>query len=112
MSKMSCEQACALAAFVLADGKQDMTAENIIKAVEATGVKCCPAWAAVFAEYLKSHNPMDLVAQFGSAAAAPAAAAPAAEAEEKKEEKKVEEEAVIGFAFGASSSSSDEEDDS
>ena len=111
MSKMSCEQACALAAFVLADGKQEMTAENIIKVVEATGVKCCPTWAAVFAEYLKSHNPMDLVAQFGSASAAPAVAAPAAEAE-KKEEKPVEEEPVIaGFAFG-DSSSSEEEDDS
>ena len=39
-----------------------MSAENITKVCQAAGMKVCPQWAAVFAEYLQIKNPLDLVA--------------------------------------------------
>ncbi|CAL6030436.1 Ribosomal_protein P1B [Hexamita inflata] len=107
MAQVNCDQACALAAFVLADAKQEMTAENITKVIQDAGIKVNAQWVKVFAEFLKVKNPLELLAQIGSGSSASAVvAAPATEAPAK--EKTEEEQIVAGFAFGDSSSSEEE----
>ena len=110
---MNSELACVLASIILADGKQEITADNIKKVLKAAGVEVKPQWPILFAQYLAEKDIMELMTSIGSAAPAQAVAAEAAPAEEKKEEKKVEEEPVIaGFAFGDSSSDDDDSDSS
>eukprot|EP00703_Trepomonas_sp_PC1_P001843 JAP94763.1 Ribosomal protein P1B [Trepomonas sp. PC1] len=102
------EQSVALASLILAEGKQEFSAENLNKTLKAAGLEICPCWVTVFAEYLKNKNPLELVAQIGSGSSAVAGSAPAVQEKVVEKEKTEEEQIVAGFAFGASSSSEEE----
>ncbi|KXS19121.1 hypothetical protein M427DRAFT_469276 [Gonapodya prolifera JEL478] len=110
------EQACAYAALILVDEGLPVTADKIIKLVEAAGIEMEGIWAKLFAKALEGR---DLAAHFTNfseaptasvSVAAPVAAAPAADApaddkkggkkEEKKKEEKKEEEEDDDMGFG------------
>eukprot|EP00178_Gracilaria_changii_P021747 TRINITY_DN64493_c0_g1_i1.p1 TRINITY_DN64493_c0_g1~~TRINITY_DN64493_c0_g1_i1.p1 ORF type:complete len:109 (+),score=36.60 TRINITY_DN64493_c0_g1_i1:77-403(+) len=100
------EQACVLAALILADDGIAVTEEKIKAILKAAGVDVEPFWPGMFAKCLDGVDIKDMVSNVGSgsggAAAAPAAggaAEPAAE--EKVEEKKEEsEESDDDMGFG------------
>ena len=108
---MNSELACTLAAIILADAKQEITAEAIAKVCKAANVEVKAQWPILFAQFLAGKDIKELLTAIGTAGPAPAAAAAASAPaeEEKKKEKTEEEQIVAGFAFGADSSSSEEE---
>lgn len=81
------------AVLLLHGAGKEVTQENIVAVIKASGAEADDAKAKVLAEAVKDVNFEDLLKQaaVAPAAAAPAAAAPAAGAE-KKEEKKEEDE--------------------
>ena len=96
LSMATPELACVYAALILADDGIEVTAENINKLLNASGVKLESYWVDLFAEYFKSQDINELVkgTALGGAAPAAGAVAGAAAAEEAPEEKKEEEEVV------------------
>ena len=101
------ELAVALAALLVHEAKQEMTADKINKVLQHAGIKVEGFWPIVMAKALANTNIEDLILNSASApvvgGAAPAAAAAAATTEEapKEEEKKEEEEEEEDFGgFG------------
>ncbi len=87
---------CSLAALCLHDGDVEITADNILTLVTASGNTTAPYWPALFAPFLQANIQSIINSGGAGAVAAPAAsaAAPAAggeKKEEKKEKAKVEE---------------------
>lgn len=91
-----------LAALALFDGEAEITSDNILALLNASGHKVAPYWPGLFAAALKGDKIDSLVFSLGGGGAAPAAAAagaapaaggaPAAGAPPAKEEKKKVEE--------------------
>jgi len=77
------------AVLLLHGAGKEVSKENIVAVIKASGAEADDAKAKVLSEAVKDVNFEDLLKQ---AAAAPVAAAPAAPAAEKKEEKKEEDE--------------------
>ena len=99
MSAQIAELAVPYAILALHDDGIEITADNIMKMLEAAGIEVEPIWATVFAKAFAGKDIgeflMNVSAGAGSAAAAPVAAvaaatqeAPKAAAGGKKEEKK------------------------
>ncbi|MEM2949045.1 MAG: hypothetical protein QW590_02820 [Candidatus Bilamarchaeaceae archaeon] len=92
------------AVLLLHGAGKEVTKDNILSVVRASGVDADEAKAKVLADAVKDVNFEDLLKSVAVAAAAPAAAAPAAggaapKKEEKKEaEEKKEEQAAEGLA--------------
>ncbi|CAL5996215.1 Ribosomal_protein P1B [Hexamita inflata] len=105
---MNSELACVLSAIILADTKQEITADAILKIAKAANVEVKPQWPILFAQFLGGKDMIELLTSIGSGSAAPAAAAGAVAVVEEKKEKTEEEQIVAGFAFGDSSSSEEE----
>jgi len=93
------DQVCAYAALILADGEQDISADNIKAVLKAAGVKGVPAYyPAIFEKAAGMGDVSEMVtkagkvggggpapAAGGAAAAAPAAAAAKEESEEEED---------------------------
>ena len=71
---------------------KEVTKENIVSVIKASGAEADDAKAKVLADAVKDVNFEDLLKNVAVAAAAPAAAAPAAAGGEAKKEEKKEEE--------------------
>jgi len=79
------------AVLLLHGAGKEVTKENIVSVIKASGAEADEAKAKVLADAVKDVNFEDLLKNVAVAAAAPAAA-PAAAGEAKKEEKKEEDE--------------------
>jgi len=79
------------AVLLLHGAGKEVTKENIVSVIKASGAEADDAKAKVLADAVKDVNFEDLLKNVAVAAAAPAAA-PAAAGEAKKEEKKEEDE--------------------
>lgn len=80
------------AVLLLHGAGKEVTKENIISVIKASGAEADDAKAKVLADAVKDVNFEDLLKNVAVAAAAPAPAAPAAGEAKKKEEKKEEDE--------------------
>ena len=94
---------CSLAAMVLADGEQEMSADNIKALLDASGNEVATYWPGIFANNMKDGKIETLLYTLGSGGGGGGGGGGAAEAdggagEEKKEEKKEEEE--VDFSGG------------
>ena len=102
------ELCCAYSALLLEDGGVEITADNLLKIIKASGNQVEGYWPSMFANALKGVNISDMLTNISSgpavAASAGAAAAPGPaedKKEDKKEEKEEEEEVVaMGGLFG------------
>ena len=79
------------AVLLLHGAGKEVTKENIVSVIKASGAEADDAKAKVLADAVKDVNFEDLLKNVAVAAAAPAAAPAAAGGEAKKEEKKEEE---------------------
>ena len=80
------------AVLLLHGAGKEVTKENIVSVIKASGAEADDAKAKVLADAVKDVNFEDLLKNVAVAAAAPAAAPAAAGGEEKKKEEKKEEE--------------------
>jgi len=80
------------AVLLLHGAGKEVTKENIVSVIKASGAEADDAKAKVLADAVKDVNFEDLLKNVAVAAAAPAAAAPAAAGGEAKKEEKKEEE--------------------
>merc|ERR1712189_88268 len=86
------ELACVYSALILHDDDVPITAEKIMKIIQAARVSVEPFWPGLFAKAIEGQSITSLICNVGSAPAA-AASGDAGEAKaEKKEEKKEESE--------------------
>merc|ERR1712178_408818 len=106
--KMASELACTYAALILQDEGMEISADNLLKIIKASGVSVEPFWPGLFASALQNCNVADLITNIGSgvgsgapaagsAAAGGAAAEEAPKEEEKKEESEEESDSDMGF---------------
>ena len=93
-------QPCMLAALILNDADLEITAENIIKILKASGVAFEESWIELFAKYFNANDLTELVKGVCLGGAAPAAAGTTGATTEVKEEEKKEEEEVVEMAGG------------
>ena len=103
---MGSELACVYAALILHDDEIEISAENINKILDASGVKVEAYWPTLFAKLCKGKDINSMISSVGSGGggggggAAPAAAAggaAAAPAAKEKEPEPEEEEEDMGF---------------